>query len=92
MKRYEQGEFFLEIEPRRCKGCGVCVQSCPKGVLVLNAEGKADAKEIAQCIFCGICEQRCPDFAISVHKKHSHPHPRPLSPMRERGEGVRGLV
>jgi NAD-dependent dihydropyrimidine dehydrogenase PreA subunit len=37
-------------------------------VLVLNAEGKADAKEIAQCIFCGICEQRCPDFAISVHK------------------------
>ena len=69
MKRYVQGSFFLAIEPRRCKGCGVCVHSCPTGVLVLTAEGKADVTEIARCVFCGICEQRCPDFAISIHKE-----------------------
>lgn len=68
MKRYEQNGFFLTIEPRRCKGCGVCVQSCPMNVLILNDAGKVEAKEITRCVFCGICEQRCPDFAISVHK------------------------
>jgi len=68
MKRYEQGSFFLAIDPRRCKGCGVCIQSCPTSVLVLTDEGKADVAQIARCVFCGICEQRCPDFAISVHK------------------------
>lgn len=68
MRRYEQGSFFLAIEPRRCKGCGVCVQSCPTGILVLNGEGKVTVQDIARCVFCGICEQRCPDFAISVHK------------------------
>ncbi len=69
MKRYEQEGFFLAIEPRRCKGCGVCVQSCPMGVLVLTPEGKVEVTQIAHCVFCGICEQRCPDFAISVHKE-----------------------
>ncbi len=68
MQRYEQGSFFLAIEPRRCKGCGVCVQSCPAGILTLNGEGKVTVQQIARCIFCGLCEQRCPDFAISVHK------------------------
>ncbi len=71
MKRYEQGNFFLAIEPRRCKGCGVCIQSCPAGVLVLTAEGKVDVAQIARCVFCGICEQRCPDFAIWIHKDRS---------------------
>ncbi len=68
MKHYKQNGFFLEIEPRRCKGCGVCIQSCPMQVLILNDEGKVEAKELARCVFCGICEQRCPDFAIAVHK------------------------
>lgn len=68
MKRYEQGGFFLEIEPRRCKGCGVCVQSCPAEILTLDDAGKIEVREIARCIFCRLCEQRCPDFAISVHK------------------------
>ncbi len=68
MRRYEQDGFFLAIEPRRCKGCGVCVQSCPMNVLILNNEGKAEVKELQRCVFCGICEQRCPDFAISVYK------------------------
>lgn len=68
MKRYEQNGFFLAIEPRRCKGCGICVQSCPMKVLILNDDGKVEVKEIARCVFCGLCEQRCPDFAISVHK------------------------
>jgi 2-oxoglutarate ferredoxin oxidoreductase subunit delta len=77
MRRYEQGHFFLAIEPRRCKGCGVCVQSCPQGVLALNGEGKVEAREIARCVFCGICEQRCPDFAISVYKALT-PGPSPI--------------
>jgi 2-oxoglutarate ferredoxin oxidoreductase subunit delta len=51
----------------------LCVNSCPTGILFLNAQNKIRVKEIAQCIFCGICEARCPDFAIWVVKPTQEP-------------------
>lgn len=68
MLRYEQGTYALTIEPKRCKGCALCVHSCPTEILVLNGTGKIEVTDIQKCIFCRLCEMRCPDFAIVIYK------------------------
>ena len=59
-------ELGLVIKKRLCKGCGICVELCPKRVLELDEVGKVYEKEGGACIQCGQCELRCPDYAIEV--------------------------
>lgn len=54
-------EVFVNI--KWCKGCGICVQYCPRGVLKIH-RGKVVILEPEKCIKCGLCEMRCPDYAI----------------------------
>jgi len=65
---YEQDGHRLIVNRPWCKGCELCVKSCPAKVLALDEEAKVKVSHIARCIFCGICELRCPDFAIRVEK------------------------
>jgi 2-oxoglutarate ferredoxin oxidoreductase subunit delta len=54
----------------RCKGCGFCVEYCPKDVLAMseefNRKGYHPPKVIGrgECVNCNLCEMICPDFAI----------------------------
>jgi len=52
----------------RCKGCGICVEFCPKKVLAMDEVEKAQVADGQSCIACRQCEMRCPDYAIFVEK------------------------
>lgn len=58
--------FSIAINTAYCKGCEICVQICPKQVLVLDDRQKASVQAADRCIGCLNCEIYCPDFAIEV--------------------------
>jgi len=62
----------VHIIKDRCKGCGFCVQYCPREVLELSEEFNTKGYHPPQvvreeaCIGCMLCEAMCPDFSIFV--------------------------
>ena len=60
----------VKIIADRCKGCGFCVEYCPKEVLAMseafNRKGYHPPEVVkhGECVNCALCEMICPDFAI----------------------------
>jgi 2-oxoglutarate ferredoxin oxidoreductase subunit delta len=63
------------IDIDACKGCGLCVDACPKKILRLDS-GKINKKgyhpssciDMDSCIGCAFCATMCPDVCITVEK------------------------
>lgn len=54
-----------------CKGCRLCVRTCPKGAIQaqeeLNSAGyKIIRVDEGKCIGCGMCYKICPDYVFTV--------------------------
>lgn len=65
----------VTFNEERCKGCGLCVNACPKHILTLekekiNQKGYHPAAIVDQsaCIACAFCATMCPDSVIKVEK------------------------
>ena len=55
----------------RCKSCGICVFSCPKGAVAksggFNREGyEYVTVDAEKCICCGVCYTVCPDGVFII--------------------------
>jgi Pyruvate/2-oxoacid:ferredoxin oxidoreductase delta subunit len=68
----QQGK--IDVNRDECKGCGLCVESCPPKALTLSAElnhyGVHPAEYTGQgCSGCGICYYVCPEpGGITVYR------------------------
>ncbi len=64
------------ISEDRCKGCELCIDVCPYGLIEMSVEvnlfGYHTAKFVngngEKCTACKFCGMMCPDFAIDVYK------------------------
>ncbi len=70
----EPPKILVVVDAEKCKGCELCIVSCPEGNLrlssALNRNGFHPAifsyqGERGNCTACGICYWVCPDFAIA---------------------------
>lgn len=66
---------IFAIFPGLCKGCGLCIEKCPKQCLAWSKTLGLYGTPAVQpdkdvCNSCGICSIVCPDAAIAV-QKHS---------------------
>ena len=60
---------IVHILEDRCKGCGYCIEFCPREVLefskAFNVKGYHPPRvKNDDCLNCHYCELLCPEFAI----------------------------
>ena len=62
--------FFIDRNPavltEKCKGCGVCVESCPVDAMSMK-DGKPEINRKV-CIRCYCCQELCPSNAIELRR------------------------
>ncbi len=65
----------LTFKTELCKGCGLCVEACPKKILriakdKINKKGHSPVEmtDQSQCIGCAFCATMCPDCIITVER------------------------
>jgi 2-oxoglutarate ferredoxin oxidoreductase subunit delta len=56
----------VTVFPNWCKGCDLCIEFCPAGVLDHRPGVNVVAVHPEKCTACRWCELHCPDFAIFV--------------------------
>lgn len=64
----------VEIDKEKCKGCGLCIQVCPKQILEhsgkFNVSGYnyISCTDESKCIVCKSCALICPDLVFKLYK------------------------
>lgn len=60
----------------RCKGCGFCIEFCPKKIISLSDKmnnlgyryARVKDEDIESCSGCAICALMCPEVLIEVEE------------------------
>jgi electron transport complex protein RnfB len=67
--------YYAEIDPEICTGCGTCINICPMEAIKLKDDISIIKKK--RCIGCGNCVVKCPVEAISLKKREKQFTPFP---------------
>ncbi len=79
LRRHPNGTLTFRpvlVAIERCKGCGLCIDVCAPGILVLdsgqvNAMGHHPVKLVNPdaCTSCARCARMCPDAALAIFSR-----------------------
>ncbi len=58
-------EKKVKLDEEKCVGCGICVDTCEKGVLEMTDDVLKIA-HLEKCDGCNSCVEACPNEALSV--------------------------
>src|SRR5512139_3675396 len=64
---------IIDIDQKKCTGCGQCIPDCPEGALQL-IDGKARLVSDLFCDGLGACIGTCPEGAIAVIEREAVPY------------------
>jgi len=69
----------VRIIEEYCKGCGLCVEACKRGVLRLSKRVNRRGLPVVcvldvECTGCGNCTLMCPDAAIELRPEAAKVH------------------
>ncbi len=72
---YVVSNYYAEIDPDLCTGCGTCIDRCQMSAITLIDD--LSSIERKRCIGCGNCVTVCPSEAIMFQKKEEQYVPPP---------------
>jgi len=61
---------IVQIDEKKCNGCGVCIPSCAEGALQI-VDGKARLVKDIYCDGLGACLGECPQGAITIIQREA---------------------
>ena len=79
------------IDTERCKGCGLCVEACPKSCIVISKQSNKNGYFPAEvdntgCTGCANCAVICPEAIIEVYRDNN------VAAVEPTGKGKQGLI
>jgi len=73
--------YLLILDKKKCTGCGVCMEICPREAIQVTRTKKVDEEKAKQptvtiseekCHYCGMCEAVCPFGALTTKIDGKH--------------------
>jgi ferredoxin len=64
---------IIDIDEKKCNGCGLCIPNCPEGALQI-IDGKARLVSDLFCDGLGACVGYCPEGAITLTQREAEPY------------------
>jgi formate hydrogenlyase subunit 6/NADH:ubiquinone oxidoreductase subunit I len=71
----ERLRSYLDLDPAKCTGCGLCAMDCPARAIEVTVLDRKEKRfiftyRVDQCIFCGQCVETCHQDSLSMDNDH----------------------